>query len=54
MALALVSGADGSVLMRDQIAVLASAFDTPEPLVAATAMPLLVHLVERGFLSPAP
>lgn len=53
VALALVSGADGSVPMRDQIAVLASAFDTPEPLVAASAMPLLVHLVERGFLSPA-
>lgn len=53
VALALVSGADGTVAMRDQIAVLASAFDTPEPLVAAMTTPLLAHLVERGFLRPA-
>jgi hypothetical protein len=53
VALALVSGADGSVPMRDQIAVLACAFDTPEPLVAAMTTPLLAHLVERGFLVPS-
>jgi methylase of polypeptide subunit release factors len=53
VALALVSGADGSVPMRDQIAVLASAFDTPEPLVAAMTTPLLAHLVERGFIVPS-
>jgi hypothetical protein len=52
VALALVSGADGTVAMRDQIAVLASAFDTPEALLATMAGPLLAHLVERGFLIP--
>jgi hypothetical protein len=52
VALALVSGADGTVPMRDQIAVLASAFDTAPPLFAAMAGPLLAHLVERGFLIP--
>jgi methylase of polypeptide subunit release factors len=52
VALALVSGADGTVPMRDQIAVLASAFDTPEPMLAAMATPLIEHLVERGFLVP--
>jgi hypothetical protein len=52
VALALVSGADGTVPMRDQIAVLASAFDTAEPLFAAMVTPLLAHLVERGYLIP--
>ena len=52
VALALVSGADGTVAMREQIAVLASAFDTPEPLFAGMTAPLLAHLVERGFLIP--
>jgi methylase of polypeptide subunit release factors len=50
VALALVSGADGSVSMSDQLAVLASAFDTP--LLAAMAAPVVAHLVERGFLVP--
>ncbi|HEX6873518.1 MAG TPA: methyltransferase [Micromonosporaceae bacterium] len=52
VALALVSGADGTVPMRDQLAVLASAFDTPEPVLAAMAVPVVAHLVERGFLRP--
>jgi methylase of polypeptide subunit release factors len=51
--LALVSGADGSVSMRDQLAVLASAFETPEPQLAAMAAPVVAHLVERGFLLPS-
>lgn len=50
IALALVSGADGTVPMRDQVAVLASAFDTP--LLAAMVTPLVSHLVERGYLLP--
>jgi methylase of polypeptide subunit release factors len=54
VALALVSGADGTVPMREQIAVLASAFDTPEPVLAAMAVPVVTQLVERGFLLPAP
>lgn len=53
LTLALVSGADGTVTMRDQLAVLASAFDTPEPQLAAMAAPVVAHLVERGFLLPS-
>lgn len=53
VALALVSGADGTADVRDQIAVLASAFDTPEPVLAAMAVPVITHLIERGFLLPA-
>jgi methylase of polypeptide subunit release factors len=52
VALALVSGADGTVPMRDQIAVLASAFDTSEAVLAAMAVPVVTHLVERGFVIP--
>ena len=52
--LALVSGADGTVSVRDQIAVLAAAYDTPEPVLAAVAEPVLAHLVERGILLPPP
>jgi methylase of polypeptide subunit release factors len=52
VALALVSGADGSVPMQEQVAVLASAFDTPEPLLAAMAVPVVTQLLERGFLLP--
>ena len=53
VALALVSGADGTVPLRDQLAVLAAAFDTPEPTLAAMAVPVVSHLVERGYLTPA-
>jgi hypothetical protein len=52
VALALVSGADGSIPVRDQLAVLAAAFDTPEPVLAAMAAPVVTQLVERGFLLP--
>ncbi len=50
--LALVSGADGSVPVQEQLAVLAAAFDTPEPVLAATAAQVVTQLVERGFLLP--
>jgi hypothetical protein len=53
VALALVSGADGQVALRDQIAVLAHAFDTPEPVLAAMAQPVVAYLVEHGMLVPA-
>jgi hypothetical protein len=53
VALALIDGADGTVPMREQVAVLASAFDTPEPLLAAMAVPVVGQLVERGFLVPS-
>ncbi len=48
VALALISGADGQVTVRDQLAVLAAAFDTPA--LATMAVPVVAHLVERGFL----
>jgi len=51
--LALVSGADGTVMMAEQVAVLASAFDTPEPVLAAMAGPVVTQLVERGLLTPS-
>jgi methylase of polypeptide subunit release factors len=50
VALALVSGADGTVPIREQLAVLAVAFDTPEPVLSAMALPVVTQLVERGFL----
>jgi hypothetical protein len=53
VALALVDGADGTVAMAEQLAVLASALDTPEPVLAAMAVPVVTQLVERGFLIPA-
>lgn len=52
VALALVSGADGTVPLRDQLAVLAAAFDTPAPVLEAMATPVIAHLVERGLLLP--
>jgi methylase of polypeptide subunit release factors len=51
--LALVSGADGTLTMAEQIAVLASAFDTPEPALAAMAGSVVIQLVERGMLAPS-
>jgi hypothetical protein len=50
--LALLSGADGRVALRDQLAVLAAATATPEPELAAMAVPVVAHLVERGYLMP--
>jgi hypothetical protein len=50
VALALVSGADGSAPLRDQLDVLAAAFETPA--LAALARPVVAHLVERGYLLP--
>ena len=52
--LALVSGADGTVTMAEQLAVLASAFETPEPVLTAMAGPIVTQLVERGLLTPSP
>ncbi|HLT11550.1 MAG TPA: methyltransferase [Micromonosporaceae bacterium] len=50
--LALVTGADGSATLGDQIEVLAAAFDTPVATLAAMLTPVAAHLVERGFLLP--
>jgi methylase of polypeptide subunit release factors len=52
VALALVSGADGDTPVRDQLAVLAAAFDLPLDALAATAAPVVAAMVERGFLLP--
>jgi hypothetical protein len=52
IALAIVSGADGTVSIREQLAVLAAAFGTPEPVLVAMATPVVTQLVERGFLAP--
>jgi methylase of polypeptide subunit release factors len=52
LVLALVSGADGTTSMRDQLAVLSAAFDTAESALAAMAAPIVAHLVERGLLEP--
>jgi methylase of polypeptide subunit release factors len=53
VALALVSGADGQAAVRDQLHVLAAAFDVPVSALAAAAGPVVAAMVERGFLLPA-
>lgn len=52
--LALVSGCDGQVSLRDQITVLAAAHDADEDALAEVAGPLVAHLVERGLIRPVP
>jgi methylase of polypeptide subunit release factors len=52
VALALVSGADGRTPVRDQLTVLAAAFDVPVATLAAAAGPVVAAMVERGFLLP--
>jgi methylase of polypeptide subunit release factors len=52
LVLALVSGADGRVPLRDQLAVLAVAHDVPEADLAEAAAPIVAHLVERGLIEP--
>ncbi|QSB17364.1 methyltransferase [Natronosporangium hydrolyticum] len=52
-AVALVAGADGQLPMRDQLALLAAAYDTPEAELAEVTAAVLAHLVERGMLLPA-
>jgi hypothetical protein len=52
--LALVSGADGTVALGDQLTVLAAAFETPLPVLATMAVPVVTGLVERGVLLPSP
>jgi methylase of polypeptide subunit release factors len=53
LVLALVSGCDGRVPLRDQLAVLAVAHDVPETDLAEAAGPIIAHLVERGLIAPA-
>ncbi len=51
LVLALVSGCDGRVALKDQLTVLAAApHDVAEDALAEVAEPIVAHLVERGFL----
>ncbi|HEY0698462.1 MAG TPA: methyltransferase [Micromonospora sp.] len=52
LVLALVSGADGQLPLRDQLTVLAAAHDVAEEELTAGAGPIVAHLVERGLLVP--
>lgn len=52
LTVALVGGCDGTVRLGDQLAVLAAAHDASPEALAAAALPLVTHLVERGFLLP--
>jgi hypothetical protein len=54
LALALVSGADGRTRVRDQVTVLAAAFDVPDAALTAAVPPMVAAMVERGLLLPAP
>lgn len=51
--LALVSGCDGSVPLRDQVSLLAAAHEVAEAELAQVLLPVVDHLVERGILTPA-
>jgi hypothetical protein len=53
LVLALVGGCDGSVPLGDALAVLAAAHEVAPDVLAEVALPLVAHLVERGFLLPA-
>lgn len=52
--LALVGGCDGSVPLRDQVALLATAHGAPEEELGHVLVGVVRHLVERGMLLPAP
>ncbi|GAA0902559.1 methyltransferase [Virgisporangium ochraceum] len=51
--LALVGGCDGSLTLRDQVDLLAAAHEVDPSVLADAAVPLVAHLVERGYLEPA-
>jgi methylase of polypeptide subunit release factors len=50
--LALVSGCDGDLALRDQLDLLAAAHDVEVATLAEVAVPIVAHLVERGLLLP--
>ncbi len=52
LTVALVGGCDGTVRLGDQLAVLAAAYEASPEALAAAALPLVTHLVERGLLLP--
>jgi len=51
--LALVSGCDGGLRLRDQLDLLAAAHGVDAATLAEVAVPVVAHLVERGILLPA-
>jgi methylase of polypeptide subunit release factors len=51
---ALIGGCDGTVPLRDQVAVLAAAYDTPAGTLEQMAVILVAHLIERAFIEPVP
>lgn len=51
--LAMVSGADGTVPLRDQLALLETAYEVPPGTLSPSAGIIVSHLVERGFLKAA-
>lgn len=53
IAAALVAGCDGAVPLREQFALLAAAYGYQPEELTDTALPVVRHLVERGFLLPA-
>jgi methylase of polypeptide subunit release factors len=53
LVLALVGGCDGTVPLRDQLALLAAAHEVAEAELAEVAAPIVAHLVERGIIAPA-
>jgi hypothetical protein len=50
--LALVSGANGELELREQLSLLEAAYEVPRGTLAASAGIIVRHLVERGFLAP--
>lgn len=52
LVLALVSGANGQLPLREQLGVLALAHDVPADDLAEAAGPIITHLVERGMITP--
>ncbi len=52
--LAIVGGSDGTATLRDQLALLAVAYDEPPSTLHMMAAVVVPHFVERGFLEVAP
>lgn len=51
--LALVGGCDGTLTLQDQVDLLAAAHEVDPSVLSEAAVPLVAHLVERGYLVPA-
>ena len=51
--LAIVGGCDGTSTLRDQLAILAAAYDETPEILNAMATVIVPHLIERGFIEAA-